>query len=103
MRSIHEQEWHVCDLDERVVENADDLVVADIRIPPHEGASGASRLISAAPDMARALLAVLEWDKRSRDCPEAAGLYPHEQMRAALRKAGVIPTQLPAASSENQS
>lgn len=55
---VHEQEWHVCDLDHRVVENAEDMVVADIRVPPHDGGEDVAHFIAAAPDMARALMTV---------------------------------------------
>lgn len=41
-------------------------------------------------DMARALLAVLEYDRNVREFPDAAAKHPMEQVEAALRKAGVL-------------
>lgn len=84
MKPIHEQEWYL-DAYGDVCRGAESLAT-------HTNASPEEmRCMAAAPEMARALMTVLEWDARSRDCPEAAGRHPHEQMRAALRKAGVLP------------
>lgn len=86
----HEETWRVCGLDFRIVEDArTELVIADLRVPPHEGCDEAARLIAAAPDMARALRRILEndgeciLDANCGDCRLC-------NSRAALKKAGVI-------------
>lgn len=98
MKPIHEQEWE---------HDGHGIVwnkgrIADLVHRPTEGHSQGIEevldrgdLISAAPDMARALISVLyrQGDADSRE----------KMARAALIKAGVIPTQLPPASSDNQS
>lgn len=91
MKPIHEDE--LLDIGGpcggRLIAASDGRVVAD------EVDEDASTLFRAAPEMARALMAVLyrQGDADSRE----------KMARAALIKAGVISTQLPPASSDNQS
>jgi hypothetical protein len=58
-------------------------------VPSKSDRSAILRLISAAPDMARALLAVCEHDRKFRESPEDASRSPIEAVTAALAKAGV--------------
>lgn len=79
----------------RIVASSDGRIVAD------EVDGDASVLLRSAPDMARALLGLLSlYDVGLAGSHDNVGW---DKARAALRKAGVIPTQLPPASSDNQS
>lgn len=105
----HEEEWIVHPLDSRAVvkrdaANAeeDGLVVADIRRPLHEDGREVAALISAAPNMARALLAngyvrnMGDGLWHTLACNDqndggASCLGSCTQARVALAKAGVLP------------
>lgn len=67
-------------------------VIASFRPRPgmtEEDCRSIQRFHEAAPAMAKALLAVYEHDKRSRDNPEDANRSPTEAVAAALNLAGV--------------
>lgn len=91
-----EEEWRVHPLDFRAVASfRTGLVVCDVRAPPAVNGREVSALISAAPDMARALLATGssrgdgQWH-----CHDCAGVNCYEwcaTVRAALTRAGVLP------------
>lgn len=90
----HEETWRVCDVDSRIVEDArTELVIADLRVPPHEGCDDAARLIAAAPDMARALLRRLSSEVAPCICHLMAdnGRCYNCEDRAMLKRAGVLP------------
>ena len=94
MKPITEQEWRVAQLDARVIENAEGLVVADIRARLSEDGRETAALIAAAPDMARALAlaeelvnAIQQGHRVDEEFLERA----HAAINGARRKAGVLP------------
>jgi len=93
-----EQEWGQFNLDARVVTRSHDgLVVADPRGDSHAETVGLAQFISAAPDMARALMmtgGVHHGEWHANSCWIAPFQPCNDKCRAAreaLRKAGVLP------------
>lgn len=108
MTKPHEQEWRTetsPGYGRVYIVADDDRMTCETRA---EDGDEIARLISAAPDMARALLAFVSDSGHTPDCGYSG--YPDHKCsdecagaRAALRKAGVIPKKLPSAPPENQS
>lgn len=103
MKPTHEETWSVrrdTDASPPKVVNEGGETVATMtvhyradgkwHVPQHEEAVRRAVLAAASPDMARALLEVLEWDLLTRENPDAPAKHPRESVQAALRKAGVV-------------
>jgi hypothetical protein len=88
-RKPHEEDWALDrDGDVRRKNRRGDMTTL-VCLKAATGELEEQALIAAAPDMARALVAVLEWDKISRELPEDPAKSPMGAVRAALAKAGV--------------
>lgn len=88
-RKPHEEEWALDgDGDVRRKNRRGELTTL-VCMKAATGELEAQALIAAAPDMARALLAVYEHDRRFRENPEDANRSPIEAVTAALILAGV--------------
>lgn len=96
MKPIHQQEWTFRRMADRVENEYGRQLAAG------DAFTDEMRLISAAPDMARALMVFAKADLCGCDSPGGDGDCHFCDARKALRKAGVIPTQLPAAPDDNQ-
>lgn len=80
MTMPHKEDWS----------SAEDFEITVLGPELDRGIDGPREVLArAAPNMAVALLAVLEWNKRSRELPEWPAKSPMETVRAALAKAGV--------------
>lgn len=90
MSKPHEETWEVDgDGDVRRV-NQKGARTSLVWLRAASGSLEANVLGSAAPEMARALLAVLKWDEDMCVRPEQASRSPMGDVRAALAKAGVL-------------
>lgn len=89
---VHDQQWEQDALESRSVVTHDGYRVAEAHpacaFGGYSEQCDVARIISAAPDMARALLEFIDNDKHSDLRFVAPG--PLENARAALKKAGIL-------------